>query len=171
MSPCEILIQSTRLDNAEESHEHRRVFPSEEIGSSRTAWWWTSDAGIIQVGSHFSIKFVSGFFPTGRGLKKAVAPKQGKWLTVIFGYLIHLVLPNPVIVIADLRPFSKLIGFFVAFLWREFIFADLRFFVFCWKLIFAISRQYQYPALIICLLFSGTYFCGSPEKAAQKQTN
>ena len=96
MSPCEILIQSTRLDNAEESHEHRRVFPSEEIGSSRTAWWWTSDAGIIQVGSHFSIKFVSGFFPAGRGLKKAVAPKQGKWLTVIFGYLIHLVLPNPV---------------------------------------------------------------------------
>ena len=72
---------------------------------------------------------------------------------------------------ADLRPFSKLIGFFVAFFWREFIFADLRFFVFCWKLIFAISRQYQYPALIICLLFSGTYFCGSPEKAAQKQTN
>lgn len=24
--------------------------------------------------------------PAGRGLKKAVAPKQGKWLTVIFGY-------------------------------------------------------------------------------------
>ena len=34
--------------------------------------------------------------PAGRGLKKAVAPKQGKGLTVIFGYLIHLVLPNPV---------------------------------------------------------------------------
>lgn len=62
VSPCEILIQSTRLDNAEESHEHRRVFPSEEIGSSRTAWWWTSDAGIIQVGSHFSIEFVFGFY-------------------------------------------------------------------------------------------------------------
>ena len=36
--------------------------------------------------------------------------------------LLHLVLPNPVLVIADLRPFSKLIGFFVAFFWREFIY-------------------------------------------------
>ena len=49
-------------------------------------------------------------------------PLRGPWLTVNFGYLIHLVLPNPVIVIADLRPFSKLIGFFVAFFWREFIY-------------------------------------------------
>ena len=106
--------------------------------------------------------------PAGRGLKKAVAPKQGKWLTVIFGYLIHLVLPNPVIVIADLRPFSKLIGFFVAFLWREFIFADLRFFVFCWKLIFCHFQTVPVPSIDNMFVIFGNLFLRIAGKSGAK---